>query len=209
MAQFPNSKKYGERMNAFWIEPVKKDVMGYALKNVDNGQKVQQGYPLQCIDNEGKKEAYVCKYIEVLAVDNDKKTLTVKKGSLAKAGEKYYVSAADSPVLRTIASVSEGVDTDTVVLSVAANEIAANAVLVEGVSTGSGSAATIAPKHLPNRITAQKAEVDALDCTVSAIHSGIVIKNVVNYPEEYINSTTYPGSETLVGCPLILFLVQN
>lgn len=208
MAQFANNKKYGERMNAFWIEPVKKDVMGYALKNVLAGEKVQQGQPLYCVDNAGKKEAYVCKYIEVIAVGNDHKTLTVKKGSLAKVSETYFLSGADSRVLRTISSVTIGDLTDTIVLSAAAAEIEEGAVLVEGVTSGSGSSATVQPKYLPNRIASQKAEVDSLDATVPAMHSGIVIKNVVNYPEEYINSNSYPGTETLIGCPLIMLIIQ-
>lgn len=44
--------------------------------------------------------------------------------------------------------------------------------------------------------------------TISATHQAIAIKNVLNYPKEWLNDTTFPGSCLLKGCPLILFINQ-
>ena len=203
MAVFPNAKPdYRGYMNAFWIEPAKRDVMGYRLTNVAAGDKIMPGTPIKT--NEAAKTAVVCKYAVVLAVANDKKTLTVKEGHFVKAGEKYAISGADTLEALTIASVSGD---DTVVLSAANNDIKAGDVLVE-VAVGEGSEAEVAPKYLPNRIVCAVAEIDELDQTCSAAHAGIVLQNVVHYPAEYLNETTFPGSIYLVGCAGLMFTIQ-
>lgn len=202
MAVFPNAKPdYRGYMNAFWIEPAKRDVMGYRLTNVAAGDKIMPGTPIKT--NEAAKTAEVCKYAVVLGVGIDKKTLTVKEGHFVKAGEKYAISGGDLSAL-TIASVSGD---DTIVLSAANNDIKAGDVLVE-ISVASGSGAENAPKALPNRIVCAVAEIDELDKTCSAAHAGVVLQNVVHYPAEYLNETTFPGSIYLVGCAGLLFTIQ-
>ena len=200
MAQFPNKKTYGGHMSVFWLEPTKRDVMGYKLTNVAAGVKVPQGYPLKV--NDANKTAVVCKYIQIVAVASDKKTLTVRKNSLALASEKYAKTGSDNTgTLSTISSITYGEEYDTIVLSAANNTIAAGDVMVH-----SSAAGTIV--NAPNRVAAEYAKVDALDATISACHNGIVLKNIVNYPGEYLNETTFPGSSLLVGCPLVMFITQ-
>lgn len=200
MAVFPNSnKEYRGVMNAFWIEPAKRDVMGYKLSNVDAGQVVYPGTPIKT--NEAAKTAEVCKYAYVVAVGIDKKTLTVKEGHFLKAADKVAISGASPLVQLTISSVSGD---DTIVLSAANNSIKAGDVLVEVATTDS----VVAPVALPNRVVCAKAEIDALDKTCSAAHEGIVLQNVVHYPAEYLNESTYPGYISLVGDPKLEFIIQ-
>ena len=200
MAVFPNShKEYRGVMNAFWIEPAKRDVMGYKLTNVDAGQVVYPGTPIKT--DEAAKTAEVCKYAVVLAVATDKKTLTVKEGHLFKAAEKCAISGGQSLSELTIASVSGD---DTIILSAANNSIKAGDVLVEVATSGGSTSA----KALPNRVVCAKADIDALDKTCSAAHEGIVLQNVVHYPAEYLNDTTYPGYISLVGNPKLEFIIQ-
>ena len=200
MAQFPNKKTYGGHMSVFWLEPTKRDVMGYKLTNVAAGVKVPQGYPL--LVNDADKTAVVCKYIQVVAAANDHKTLTVRKNSLALAGEKYFKTGADNTgTLSTISSVTYGDEYDTIVLSAANSAIAAGDIMVNGSAAGTIVSA-------PNRVAAECARVDELDKTISACHNGIVLKNIVNFPGEYLNASTFPGSTLLVGCPLIMFITQ-
>ena len=200
MALFPNSnKEYEGYMNAFWIEPAKRDVMGYKLTNVAAGQKVYPGTPIKT--NEAAKTAVVCKYAYVLAVAADKKTITVKAPHFFAASDKCAISGAETLVQLTISSVSGD---DTIVLSAANNSIKAGDVLVEVATTGQ----TVAPVAVPNRIVCALAEIDELDQTCSAAHAGIVLQNVVHYPAEYLNETTFPGSILLAGCPNLMFTIQ-
>lgn len=204
MAVFPNAKPdYRGYMNAFWIEPAKRDVMGYRLTNVAAGDKIMPGTPIKT--DEAAKTAEICKYAVVLAVGIDKKTLTVKEGHFFKAGNKCAISGEQSLTQLTIASVSGD---DTIVLSAANNSIKAGDVLVEVATTGEGQSAVVAPVALPNRIVCAVAEIDELDQTCSAAHAGVVLQNVVHYPAEYLNATTFPGSIYLIGCAGLLFTIQ-
>lgn len=186
-------------MNPFWIEPAKRDVMGYKLSGVAAGDVIPAGTPIKT--NEAAKTAVICKYAYVVAVASDNKTLTVKEGHFFKANDKCAISGASPLVQLTIASVSGD---DTIVLSAANNSIAAGDVLVEVATTNS----TVAPVALPNRIVSAIAEMDDLDKSCSAAHEGIVLQNVVHYPEEYLNKTSFPGSILLVGCPHLTFIIQ-
>lgn len=208
MALFPNSnKEYEGYMNAFWIEPAKRDVMGYKLTNVAAGQKVYPGTPIKT--NEAAKTAVVCKYAYVVAVGIDKKTITVKAPHFFAAGDKCAISGASPLVQLTISSVSGD---DTIVLSAANNSIKAGDVLVEVVTTttgeGQSAVTSVDPVAVPNRIVCALAEIDELDKTCSAAHAGIVLQNVVHYPAEYLNETTFPGSILLAGCPNLMFTIQ-
>lgn len=200
MAVFPNSKKeYRGVMNAFWIEPAKRDVMGYRLTNVDPGTVIYPGTPIKT--DEAAKTAVVCKYAVVVDVAEDKKTLTVKEGHLLKSTSKVAISGASPLVQLNIASISGD---NVIVLSAQNNSIQAGDVLVE-VATENN---TVAPVALPNRVVCALAEIDELDKTCSAAHDGIVLQNVVHYPAEYLNESTFPGSILLVGNPKLSFIIQ-
>ena len=200
MAVFPNSKKeYRGVMNPFWIEPAKRDVMGYQLTNVDPGTVIYPGTPIKT--DEAAKTAVVCKYAVVVDVAEDKKTLTVKEGHLLKSTSKVAISGASPLVQLNIASISGD---NVIVLSAQNNSIKAGDVLVE-VATENN---TVAPVVLPNRVVCALAEIDELDKTCSAAHDGIVLQNVVDYPKEYLNETAFPGSILLVGNPKLSFIIQ-
>lgn len=194
MAVFLDDKKeYSGVKPVFWIEPAKKDVMGYRLTNVVKGDVVLPGTPLQT--DEVNKTAVVCRYAHVVAVASDKKTLTVEGGHLLTAATKVAISGAETLTALNLASV----DGDTVVLSAQNNTIKAGDVLVEVVE---GAAAK------PNRIVVEKAEINELDKTCSATHEAWVIQNMVHYPAEYLNTTIAPGSIYLVGCLGLKFMYQ-
>jgi hypothetical protein len=194
MAVFLDDKKeYSGVKPVFWIEPAKKDVMGYRLTNVVKGDVVLPGTPLQT--DEVNKTAVVCRYAHVVAVASDKKTLTVEGGHLLTAATKVAISGAETLTALNLASV----DGDTVVLSAQNNTIKAGDVLVEVVD---GAAAK------PNRIVVEKAEINELDKTCSATHEAWVIQNMVHYPAEYLNTTIAPGSIYLVGCLGLKFMYQ-
>lgn len=202
MANFPNSNNTSTgvfgRMNAFWIEPAKRDVMGYQLTGLSDGEVVLQGTPLLCDD--ALKTATICKYAYVLAVATDKKTLEVKPGHHVKKGDKVMISGAEAPALLT---VNTATDTQ-IVLSAANDNVKAGSVLVEADNVSS----TVKPVALPNRIASSDSTTINGTTTVAAAHNGVVLENVVHYPKEYINDTTFPGSKLLVGCPSILFTIQ-
>jgi hypothetical protein len=194
MAVFLDDKKeYSGVKPVFWIEPAKKDVMGYRLTNVAKGDVVVPGTPLQT--DEVNKTAVVCRYAHVVAVASDKKTLTVEGGHLLTAATKVAISGAETLTALNLASV----DGTTVVLSAQNNTIKAGDVLVEVVD---GAAAK------PNRIVVEEAEINELDKTCSATHEAWVIQNMVHYPAEYLNTTIAPGSIYLVGCLGLKFMYQ-
>lgn len=200
MAVFPNSKKdYRGYMNAFWIEPAKRDVMGYRLTNVEAGTVIPTGTPIKT--DEANKTAVVCKYAYVVAVASDKKTLTVKEGHMLVNGAKVAISGAETLTELTVAKVSGD---DTIVLSAQNNSIKAGDVLVEVVTVDS----KVAPVAIPNRVVCAKAEISEVDKTCSAAHAGILLQNVVHYPAEYLNETAFPGSILLAGCPTLMFTIQ-
>lgn len=206
MALFENlNKDYRGYMNPFWIEPAKRDVMGYKLTNVAAGDVVPAGTPIKT--DEAGKTAVVCKYAVVLAVGIDKKTLTVQEGHFVKAGEKVAISGGDLTALNV-----SSVTADTIKLSASNNDVKAGDVLVGLVLQEAGSDESSASDEYvalkPNRIVCAKAEIDELDQTCSAAHSGVVLQNVVNYPVEYLNKTTFPGSTYLIGCAGLLFTIQ-
>ena len=194
MAVFLDDKKeYSGVKPVFWIEPAKKDVMGYRLTNVVKGDVVLPGTPIKT--DEVNKTAVVCRYAHVVAVASDKKTLTVEGGHLLTAATKVAISGAETLTALNLASV----DGDTVVLSAQNSTIKAGDVLVEVVE---GAAAK------PNRIVVEKAEINELDKTCSATHEAWVIQNMVHYPAEYLNTTIAPGSIYLVGCLGLKFMYQ-
>lgn len=193
-----DNNQYHGLKPVFWIEPVKKDVMGYRLTNVEKGQVILPGTPIQT--DEVNKTAVVCKYARVLAVATDKKTLTVEGGHHLKAGDKVAISGETTLTELTIASVVK----DTVVLKVANDTVKVDSVLVEVVTSGG----VVAAKNTPNRIVCAVARINELDQTCSATHSAPVIQNMVFYPEEYLNKTIATGTIYLKGCLGITFMYQ-
>jgi hypothetical protein len=194
MAVFLDDKKeYSGVKPVFWIEPAKKDVMGYRLTNVVKGDVVLPGTPIQT--DEVNKTAVVCRYAHVVAVASDKKTLTVEGGHLLTAATKVAISGAETLTALNLASV----DGDTVVLSAQNSTIKPGDVLVEVVD---GAAV------VPNRIVVEKAVINELDKTCSATHEAWVIQNMVHYPAEYLNTTIAPGSIYLAGCLGLKFMYQ-
>lgn len=194
MAVFLDDKKeYSGVKPVFWIEPAKKDVMGYRLTNVVKGDVVLPGTPIQT--DEVNKTAVVCRYAHVVAVASDKKTLTVEGGHLLTAATKVAISGAETLTALNLTSV----DGETVVLSAQNSTIKAGDVLVEVVE---GAAAK------PNRIVVEEAVINELDKTCSATHEAWVIQNMVHYPAEYLNTTIAPGSIYLVGCLGLKFMYQ-
>lgn len=199
MAKFlEDNNQYHGVKPVFWIEPVKKDVMGYRLTNVKKGQVILPGTPIQT--DEVEKTAVICKYARVLSVATDKKTLTVEGGHHLVAGDVVAVSGENTLAAIELASV----DGDKVVLKTASDSVKADSVLVEVVTADN----VVAAKNTPNRVVCAVARINELDNTCSATHSAPVIQNMVHYPEEYLNKTIAPGSIYLKGCLGITFMYQ-
>lgn len=189
-------------MKPFWLEPSNKDVMGYKLSGVKNGDWIPQGYPVKCEDSaNGQKVATLCKYCTVEQFVSTTIFMT-KRNSLLKAGEKITFPGGE--VLSTIKTIERAGEYDKVTLSAANTELTSEKVGVSMVlATAAGQAA-----NLPNRVVAEDCNITEENATIVAAHSGIILKNVVKYPTAYINSTAFPGSDLLVGCPAIMFIVQ-
>ena len=206
---FENKNAYAGRVYPFHVEPVKRDVMGYEVSGVSKGVVIPQGTPLVVNDNDtnGKKTAVIAKYAKVVKKISTTKFELDNIGFLA-AGDKIFKSGQDSPTLSTISSING----NEITLSGANSQLAVGDTVVEGksVTTGEGQDAvtTIEPVSIPNRIVARTETMKEKDHTISATHQALVIKNVVNYPAEWLNETTFPGSCLLKGCPLIMFINQ-
>lgn len=190
-----------KRVFCFHEEPAKRDVMGYTVSGVAEGDVIPQGTPLFVNDNDtnGKKTAVICKYAHIT-----KKTSTTKfevdNIGFLKVGDKIFKSGQNSPTLSTISAISG----KEITLAAANSQLAVGDTVLEGVD----NSGTIVPVSIPNRIAARSQKMTAIDKTISATHQALVIKNVLDYPAEWLNETTFPGSCLLKGCPLILFINQ-
>lgn len=190
-----------KRVFCFHEEPAKRDVMGYTVSGVAEGDVIPQGTPLVVNDNEtnGKKTAVICKYAHIT-----KKTSTTKfevdNIGFLKVGDKIFKSGQNSPTLSTISAISG----KEITLSAANSQLAVGDTVLEGKEENSA----VVPVSVPNRIAARSQKMTAIDKTISATHQALVIKNVLDYPVEWLNETTFPGSCLLKGCPLILFINQ-
>lgn len=190
-----------KRVFCFHEEPAKRDVMGYTVSGVAEGDVIPQGTPLVVNDNDtnGKKTAVICKYAHIT-----KKTSTTKfevdNIGFLKVGDKIFKSGQNSPTLSTISAISG----KEITLAAANSQLAVGDTVLEGVD----KSGTIEPVAIPNRIAARSQKMTAIDKTISATHQALVIKNVLDYPVEWLNETTFPGSCLLKGCPLILFINQ-
>lgn len=196
---FLNKNEYGGRVYPFHVEPVKRDVMGYQLDGVEAGVVVTQGTPIVADDD--TKKAVICKHAKVVKKVSTTKFVVEYVGYLA-VGDKVFCSGAASPVLSEIASINY--DTKEITLKAANSQLDAGKIMVEGITDDS----SVVAKHTPNRIVARTQTMSVKDKSVSATHQAIVISNVVDYPDEWLNKTTFKGSTLLAGCPLILFMKQ-
>lgn len=198
---FENKNAYAGRVYPFHVEPVKRDVMGYEVSGVSKGVVIPQGTPLVVNDNDtnGKKTAVIAKYAKIT-----KKTSTtvfeVDNIGFLAVGDKIFKSGQKSPTLSTISAISG----NQITLSAANSQLAVGDTVLEGKTESE----TVVPVSIPNRIVARTETMKEKDHTISATHQALVIKNVVNYPAEWLNETTFPGSCLLKGCPLIMFINQ-
>lgn len=198
---FENKNAYAGRVYPFHVEPVKRDVMGYEVSGVSKGVVIPQGTPLVVNDNDtnGKKTAVIAKYAKIT-----KKTSTtvfeVDNIGFLAVSDKIFKSGQNSPTLSTISAISG----NQITLSAANSQLAVGDTVLEGKTESE----TVVPVSIPNRIVARTETMKEKDHTISATHQALVIKNVVNYPAEWLNETTFPGSCLLKGCPLIMFINQ-
>ena len=198
---FGNRDAYAGRVYPFHVEPVKRDVMGYEVSGVSKGVVIPQGTPLVVNDNDtnGKKTAVIAKYAKIT-----KKTSTtvfeVDNIGFLAVGDKIFKSGQNSPTLSTISAISG----KQITLSAANSQLAVGDTVLEGKTESE----TVVPVSIPNRIVARTETMKEKDHTISATHQALVIKNVVNYPAEWLNEITFPGSCLLKGCPLIMFINQ-
>ena len=212
---FENPNAYKGRVYPFHVEPVQRDVMGYEVAGVKEGDIIPQGTPLVANDNDtnGKKTAVIAKYAKIVKKTSTKVFEVDEIGFLAK-GDKVFKSGQDSPTLSEI----ESIEGNKITLKAANSKLAVGDVILEGkTATESGESndpsgdvpvEVVVPVSIPNRIVARTERMTAKNKTISATHQAIAIKNVLNYPKEWLNDTTFPGSCLLKGCPLILFINQ-
>lgn len=190
----------------WWLEPDKKDVMGYRLLEAAElkDKIIYPGTPIKT--DEKAKTAVICKYAHVEAVSNDKKKVSVEPYHYLKAGDTVAISGETTLTALTIAAVEDEGKTLVFGSAISSKEVSElkDIVLVE-VESKEG---VIAPKNLPNRIVNAKAKIDSIHKTVSAAHAGIAVQNFVFYPAEYMNTTVAPGTLYLVGCLGITFIYQ-
>ena len=199
-----NPNAYGKRKVAvFHTEPEQRDVMGYTLTAQAEGDVIEQGTPIVANDNDtnGRKTAVICKYAKIKSKTSTTK-FVLEDVAYLKVGDKIYKSGQESPTLSTISAINKA--TGEITLAAANAQLAAGDIILEGKEENSA----VVPAGIPNRIVLRTEKLKANDKTISATHRAVAIKNVLDYPAEYLNATAFPGSTLLAGCPLILFINQ-
>lgn len=199
-----NPNAYGKRKVAvFHTEPEQRDVMGYALTAQAEGDVIEQGTPIVANDNDtnGRKTAVICKYAKIKSKTSNTK-FVLEDVAYLKVGDKIFKSGQASPELSEISAINT--KTGEITLKAANAQFAAGDIILEGKSDGEN----VVPAGIPNRIVLRTEKLKANDKTISATHRAVAIKNVLDYPAEYLNATAFPGSTLLAGCPLILFINQ-
>lgn len=199
-----NPNAYGKRKVAvFHTEPEQRDVMGYALTAQAEGDVIEQGTPIVANDNDtnGRKTAVICKYAKIKSKTSTTK-FVLEDVAYLKVGDKIFKSGQASPELSEISAINT--KTGEITLKTANAQFAAGDIILEGKSEGEN----VVPAGIPNRIVLRTEKLKANDKTISATHRAVAIKNVLDYPAEYLNATAFPGSTLLAGCPLILFINQ-
>lgn len=191
---FKNKSIYsGMGVPCFQVQPAEREVFGFALDvTYPEGFVIPQGTPL--FINHDTHVATVCKYGYVVK-KTSAKIFVVNDVRFIAVGDK--IVADNGEVVSTISAIDEA--TKTITLS------ANNAELDVNVSFFVGTDAST-PNALPNAIVARSEEMKSLKQTINATQSAVAIKNVLKYPSKYYNTTAFPGSVLLVGCPSIRFV---
>lgn len=198
---FKDKSAFSGKVPCFQVPPVDREVMGYRLPDTLPADTIiPQGTPIKA--DMANKTAEICKYA-VIEKKVDTKNFIVKSVGFLAVGDHIVKSGtgSDSPTISTISAIDPS--TRKITLSAANSVLAAGDVVVETTSTSDAT-----PKALPNRIVSRAATLRVNDKTVSAAYKAVAIQNVLHYPAEYLNTTAFPGSTLLVGCPLILFVTQ-
>ena len=203
-----NPNAYGKRKVAvFHTEPEQRDVMGYTLTAQAEGDVIEQGTPIVANDNDtnGRKTAVICKYAKIKSKTSTTK-FVLEDVAYLKVGDKIYKSGQSNPTLSTISAINKA--TGEITLAAANSQFAAGDIILECKEETVDQTTAVVPAGIPNRIVLRTEKLTANNKTISATHRAVAIKNVLDYPAEYLNTTAFPGSTLLVGCPLILFINQ-
>lgn len=196
---FENKDAYAGRVYCFHTPPTKLEVFGYKVNGVAKGDVIPQGTPLVADDE--TRTATICKHAKVVK-KVDAKTFIVEDLGFLAVGDKLFCSGETAPVLSEIADIDK--TAKKIVFKANNAQVAVGKILVEGVTEGEN----VVAKDCPNRIVARTETMKTIDHTISATYQAAAIKNVLDYPVEWLNTTTYPGTVTLKGCPLIVFFKQ-
>lgn len=197
---FENKNLYAGRAYCFHTQPVQRDVMGYKLSGVKEGDVIPQGTPL--VANADNKTATIAKYAKVVKKVSTTKFIVETLNFLA-VGDKVFCSGAETPTLSEISAINTS--TREITLKTANTQLDAGKILVEGET----SSDTVVAKSKPNRIVARTETMQNINQTISATWQAVAIQDVLEYPAEWLNTTAFPGSTLLVGCPHIVFVKQG
>lgn len=204
---FINKTEFSGQVPCFQVQPTEREVMGYALadKTLPVGTLIPMGTPVSV--DEDTKKATICKYA-VVEKKVDTKNFFLKSIGFFAVGD--YICVSGGTAYSKISAIDA--DTRKITLSTANTEIDAKSVILEAVQVAGGTAdaptQTTKAKNVPNRIVAHADKVRATDNTISVTFKAVAISNVLNYPDEYLNKETFPGSTLLAGNPLIFFVKQ-
>lgn len=197
---FKNKDVYAGRLYCFHTQPTQRDVMGYKLSGVAAGDVVPQGTPL--VANADNKTATIAKYAKVIKKVSTTKFI-VDQLNFLTVGTKILASGVENPTLSEISAINT--TTKEITLKAANSQLDAGKIMVEGVLDGE----TVKVKDIPNRIVARTETMQNINQTISATWQAVAIQEVLDYPAEWLNTTAFPGTTLLGGCPHIVFIKQG